>query len=80
MALLKKAGLSNGEIIKAATINPARFLSDQQDPPFGVIKIGKQADLVLVKGNPLDDLNALSNITKVIVRGKLLKRHAMPNQ
>jgi len=74
LALLHAAGLSRAETIRAATLHAARFVSGQQDPDFGLIEVGKRADLLLVEGNPLDDLDALSNIREVIVSGVPLER------
>jgi imidazolonepropionase-like amidohydrolase len=74
LMLLAKAGLPPVDIIRAATIYPARFLTKSDDPPFGVIAPGKEADLVLVDGDPLTDLAAVSRIREVIVRGVPLVR------
>ena len=48
------AGLTPYEALKTATINPARFLAI--DDQFGSIKVGKQADLLLLEKNPLEDI------------------------
>jgi imidazolonepropionase-like amidohydrolase len=37
---------------------------------FGTIETGKRADLVLVAGNPLEDIKNTQNILGVMVRGK----------
>jgi imidazolonepropionase-like amidohydrolase len=66
---LERAGLSKIEVIRAATLYPARFLADTEDPDFGVLAAGKRADLLLVDGDPLDDLGALARIRTVVVRG-----------
>jgi imidazolonepropionase-like amidohydrolase len=72
--LLGRAGIPPADVLRAATINPARLLSGSDDPEFGIIRIGKRADLVLVEGNPLNDLTALHEIRGVIVRGRKLVR------
>ena len=40
------------------------------DSETGSIEKGKSADLIVVKDNPLDDLNALKNVSMVIMKGK----------
>ena len=64
-ALAIKGGLPEKEALKAITINPAEILgiSDQ----VGSLEPGKDADLVLIDGDPLD---VRTNIEKVFVNGK----------
>ncbi|KAK2616766.1 hypothetical protein QQS21_000378 [Conoideocrella luteorostrata] len=66
MRLLAKVGLSNAKIIRAATSEPATLfgLLDR-----GVVGSGLRADLILVEGNPLEDLEFLSKIRSVWIRG-----------
>ncbi|SMQ73726.1 Amidohydrolase family protein [Altererythrobacter xiamenensis] len=61
LEMLREAGLSPMEVIQAATINGAREIYDPKgsEPPFGSIKEGKLADLVIVPGNPLANLKVL---------------------
>lgn len=77
IAFLHAAGLTRAEAIRAATLAPARFLANSDDPDFGEIAIGKRADLVLVEGNPLASLDALADIRAVILRGVPLERNAI---
>jgi cytosine/adenosine deaminase-related metal-dependent hydrolase len=74
IALLHAAGLSRAEAIRAATFDAAVFVTGQDDPDFGSLEVGKRADLLLVEGNPLDDLDALSAIREVIISGVPLER------
>jgi imidazolonepropionase-like amidohydrolase len=71
---LAEAGLPKSEALKAATINVARFLTEEHDPEFGIVAAGKRADLLLVEGNPLDDIAQISEIREVIVSGVRLVR------
>jgi len=64
------AGMTNLEIIQSGTINPAIYF-DMQDR-FGEVKEGFDADLILVDGNPLEDLTALQNLSGVIRQGEWL--------
>ncbi|MGH7856146.1 MAG: amidohydrolase family protein, partial [Candidatus Binatia bacterium] len=75
--LLTEAGLTPPEAIRAATLDPARFLEVTEDPDFGVVAEGKRADLLLVDGDPTDDLHALARIRAVILRGIPLERRAI---
>lgn len=72
MELLAESGLSNAEVIVAATMENARFF--RIDDRLGSIEPGKQADLILVKGNPLEDIKAMYNIEKVMLNGVWLNR------
>ncbi|MCE2611803.1 amidohydrolase family protein [Flavobacteriaceae bacterium D16] len=72
MAGMSRAGLSPMEILKSGTINPAVYF-DMEDQ-FGEIKAGLSADLFLVNGNPLEDLNNLRNVEGVMVRGTWISK------
>ena len=39
----------------------------------GSITAGKDADLIVTDGNPLDDLKTLRNVRMVMARGRLIK-------
>jgi imidazolonepropionase-like amidohydrolase len=67
MELFSESGLSNAEIIVACTMENARFF--RIDDRLGSIQKGKIADLVLVKGNPLDNISDARNIQKVMLNG-----------
>jgi imidazolonepropionase-like amidohydrolase len=49
------AGLSPQEALRAATIAPARMLGLEREQ--GTIEVGKRADLLLLAGNPLEDVS-----------------------
>jgi len=61
------AGLPPVAVLKAATINGATALGVEDK--LGSIEVGKLADLVVVNGNPLDDIKAARNIQFVIRDG-----------
>jgi len=67
MELLAESGLTNSEVIQAATMENARFL--RIEDRLGSIEAGKQADLVLVDGNPFDDIKTMYNIERVMLNG-----------
>ena len=61
LEMLREAGLTPMEVIRAATSNGAQEIYDSKgtEPPFGTIAVGKLADLVIVPGNPLSNLKLL---------------------
>jgi hypothetical protein len=73
MQLLCGAGLSNYEALKAAIINPARFLKIDSD--FGTIEVGKEASLLLLNKNPLENISNTLEIESVFVKGREHKGH-----
>jgi predicted amidohydrolase len=66
--MLVRAGLSPIEALEAATLQPARWFSIEDE--LGTIDVGKKADLVLLDGNPLDDINNTRSIDTVISKGR----------
>jgi imidazolonepropionase-like amidohydrolase len=73
MRLLVEAGLPPAEVLLGATARPAAFLF--REPEIGTVEVGKVADLVLVDGNPLDDITATKRIAAVIRAGRFVERH-----
>lgn len=67
---LARAGLSPYESLVTATRAPHEFLANHVKgaSPGGMVAPGRRANLVLVAGNPLEDLTALENVV-VVVRG-----------
>lgn len=61
------AGIPEAAVLHAATINGARALG--VDDRLGSIEAGKLADMVVVRGNPLDDIKAARDISFVIKDG-----------
>lgn len=71
MDLLAKAGMNNGAVMKASTIENAKFL--KIDDRLGSIEKGKQADLLLIKGDPLTNIKDMYNIERVMLNGVWLE-------
>ena len=72
--LMVEYGLSPMESIIAGTRNAADNIGLLDD--IGTVEVGKSADLVVVDGNPLEDITALrdpSNITLVMKEGSIVK-------
>ena len=61
LEMLQEAGFAPLEVIQAATINGAReiYAARGEEPPFGLVRVGMMADLVIVPGNPLANLKLL---------------------
>ena len=61
LEMLQEAGFSPLEVIQAATFNGARelYAARGEEPPFGIVRPGMLADLVIVPGNPLANLKLL---------------------
>lgn len=70
-----QAGLSPYEALKAATVNPARFMRRARE--LGTIEKGKLADLVLLDADPLADISNTRRIEAVIANGRYLSREAL---
>ena len=65
--LLVEAGFTPFEAIKIATLNGAKFLGE--DARIGSIAPGKQADLMIVKGNPATTISDIEKVEIVFKDG-----------
>lgn len=69
LELYVKAGFTPIEAIQAATIVPARVM--KMDKDLGTLEQGKIADLILVDGNPLENISNLRNTKYVVTGGRM---------
>jgi len=69
LELYVDAGLTPFQAIRTATIVPAQVL--KVNNITGSIEVGKQADLIIVDGNPLNRIRDIRNVTTVIKSGKI---------
>ena len=67
--LYVRAGFSPLEALQAATIVPARAMKTESDS--GTIEPGKRGDLLILDGNPLDDIHNTRRIYRVITGGRV---------
>jgi len=69
LELYEKAGIPAADVLKMATINSAKItgMSDS----LGSIEAGKNADLILVDGNPVDNISDIRKVEWTIKGGNL---------
>ncbi|PHI18981.1 amidohydrolase [Lewinellaceae bacterium SD302] len=69
MWMIGQGGVSNHDALRAATLNGAEYLG--MDHQIGSIKEGKLADLIVIEGNPLENLQDSENVTHTILNGRV---------
>jgi hypothetical protein len=75
LEMLVEAGLPPMEALRAATLRPAEFFGLEGE--MGTIEPGRLADLVLLDGNPLEDITRTRTVRAVVTKGQLLDRAAL---
>jgi imidazolonepropionase-like amidohydrolase len=74
---LVDAGLSPYEALKTGTVNVAKFYKKND---MGVVKAGAVSDLILLNGNPLQDITQTTNIAGVMVGTKWIDKKAIDEE
>jgi imidazolonepropionase-like amidohydrolase len=72
-----KSGFTALQALQAATFNPALFMAKLDQ--FGVVEKGHVADLVLLDGNPVEDIANTRKIAAVIVGGRYYSHEDLHN-
>lgn len=72
LQLLVEAGLTPFDVLRSATLEPARFLGIADTS--GSVSVGKRADLVLLDADPSKDIGNTRRIRAVVLDGRLLQR------
>lgn len=72
MMIWQEAGIPPADILRSATIVPVQFMG--LEDRLGSISEGKMASLVLVRANPLEDINNAQQIEGVFLRGRYFSR------
>jgi len=72
LQLWVQAGIPPAAALQAATHNPARLLGASDR--IGLIQKGYEANLLLVDGNPLQDISATERISNVFFKGERINR------
>lgn len=68
MAIWQEAGIPPADILRSATLVPMQFmgLSDR----LGNIRAGRIASMILVRGNPLEDIRNAQQVESIFLRGQ----------
>lgn len=69
--MMTVAGMTPMQIIVASTLNAAHVLGIEDQ--LGTLEVGKIADILVVQGDPLQDLGNLENIQLVIHEGVIIR-------
>ena len=75
LELFVEAGLTPIETLRTATLNPARFLHREHE--LGTVAPGRIADLVVLGGNPLDNIANVRDVRGVVANGRWLDREQL---
>jgi imidazolonepropionase-like amidohydrolase len=78
MAAMSRSGMTNFEILESGTVNPAKYFGDEAK--YGMIKNGFEANLILLKNNPLDNLEHLQKPLGVMVKGTWVSKEAIDTE
>ena len=70
MQALQDAGMTSSQVLTALTAGAAEHLGRLNE--LGTIEVGKRADLLIVDGDPMTDLTALTNVVAVVKDGALI--------
>lgn len=76
MELLAELGVPAGQVLQAATINPARWIG--RDDEIGSLRSGMRADLILVADDPLQDMGVLRRPLLVLQDGIIRRVEDLP--
>jgi imidazolonepropionase-like amidohydrolase len=78
LQLWVRAGVPAPVALEAATANAARLL--REETRIGSIQPGNEADLLVVDGNPLEDISATERISMVVFKGERIDRSELFDQ
>jgi len=75
MWMLSQGGMTNWEVLRAATVNGAAYLG--MDHEIGSLKKGMLADLIVLDKNPLDDIYNTESVSYTMINGRLYDAETM---
>lgn len=70
LTMLVRAGMSEWQAIVAATQTAAEVCCAEKD--YGTIEPGKKADLIAMKGNPLENIDSVRDLSLVVKHGQVV--------
>ncbi|MCX4246067.1 amidohydrolase family protein [Paraliomyxa miuraensis] len=73
--MLEQGGMSPHEALRAATLHGARYLGLDED--IGSIEVGKLADVVVIDGNPLEDIRKSDDVLYTMINGRVYEAKTM---
>jgi imidazolonepropionase-like amidohydrolase len=78
LVAMARLGVPLPEVLRAATVDAAALLDLSSE--IGTLEVGKQADLIAVEGNPLEDVAALRKVGLVMRAGKVYREPSTPQR
>lgn len=69
--LVDQVGMTPMEVLKAATLTNATMIG--LEDRMGTLAIGKQANIVVLKANPLEDIRNVSKVKYIFKQGELME-------
>ena len=69
MWMFDQGGMTGLETIRASTLDPARYLG--LDKNIGSLEVGKLADLMVIDGNPLENIRITDSVDYTMINGRL---------
>lgn len=71
MEILSDAGIPNAEVLTIATLNGAKAMGLEE--LTGSIEPGKMADMMIIRGNPLEDIRRTRSVHTVLKEGEVFR-------
>lgn len=73
-----KIGMTNADALRTASLNAARFMN--QEDIMGSVSVNKLADLVLLNGNPLENIQNTRTIELLIFKNQVIYPNQLLNE
>ena len=72
---LSQGGMSNEQVLKAATIHGAEYIG--MEAHLGSIEAGKLADFIVLDNDPTEDLKNMNTVIYTIINGRMYDTETM---